>query len=66
LKIIAVRAAARRSADMDMRVESVLTGGKVITTDMSAANAEVAQAALAEAGFADFMEIRLGDARDTI
>lgn len=40
--------------------------GSLITTELVVAKAQRAQAALAEAGLADWVEIRVGDALDTL
>lgn len=42
------------------------TGGKVITMEMSAKKLDYARGMLGKAGLASYVEIRLGDARDTI
>jgi predicted O-methyltransferase YrrM len=41
-------------------------GGALITTEILATKAAAAEANLAEAGLADFVDVRLGDARETL
>ncbi len=41
-------------------------GGSLVTTELPASKAEIARRNLADAGLADLVELRLGDARQTL